>query len=120
MFACIEGGLGNDPQKVADALARLEDTSLQRQAAPTLVEGWAKKDPAAAAAWVLTLPEGKTRMLALDRIGPAWVPDVTALDAGLPVYADPRSGLSVFTSEFLARRGYCCDSGCRHCPFIAD
>ncbi len=44
----------------------------------------------------------------------------TALDAGLPVYADPRSGLSVFTSEFLARRGYCCDSGCRHCPFIAD
>ncbi len=42
----------------------------------------------------------------------------TALDNGLPVYADPRSGLSVFTSEFLARRGYCCDSGCRHCPFI--
>lgn len=44
----------------------------------------------------------------------------TALDAGLPVYADPHSGLSVFTSEFLARRGYCCDSGCRHCPFTVD
>jgi hypothetical protein len=41
-----------------------------------------------------------------------------ALEHGLPVYTDPRSGLSVFTSEFLAQRGYCCDSGCRHCPFI--
>ena len=44
----------------------------------------------------------------------------TALDDGLPVYADPQSGLSVFTSEFLARRGFCCESGCRHCPFILD
>jgi hypothetical protein len=34
-----------------------------------------------------------------------------------PSYADPTSGLSVFTAEFLARRGYCCGSGCRHCPF---
>ena len=23
-----------------------------------------------------------------------------------------------FTAEFLASRGYCCESGCRHCPFI--
>ncbi len=44
----------------------------------------------------------------------------TALHGGLPVYADPTSGLSVFTSEFLARRGFCCDSGCRHCPFVVD
>ncbi len=43
-----------------------------------------------------------------------------ALDDGLPVYADPHSGLSVFTSEFLARRGFCCESGCRHCPFVLD
>lgn len=43
-----------------------------------------------------------------------------ALDAVLPVYTDPTSGLSVFTSAFLARRGYCCESGCRHCPFIVD
>jgi hypothetical protein len=40
-----------------------------------------------------------------------------ALVRNLPVYADPASGLSVFTAEFLARRGYCCDNGCRHCPF---
>jgi len=41
-----------------------------------------------------------------------------ALDDGLPVYADPTSGFSVFTAEFLARRGTCCDSGCRHCPYV--
>ncbi len=41
-----------------------------------------------------------------------------AVDAGLPVYSDPRSGLSVFTASFLARRGYCCSSGCRHCPYV--
>ena len=23
----------------------------------------------------------------------------------------------VFTADFLLRRGYCCQSGCRHCPY---
>ena len=23
----------------------------------------------------------------------------------------------VFTADFLRRRGYCCESGCRHCPY---
>jgi hypothetical protein len=23
----------------------------------------------------------------------------------------------VFTARYLLARGYCCDSGCRHCPF---
>jgi hypothetical protein len=23
----------------------------------------------------------------------------------------------VFTAEFLLKRGYCCQSGCRHCPY---
>jgi hypothetical protein len=23
----------------------------------------------------------------------------------------------VFTAAFLRRRGYCCESGCRHCPW---
>ncbi|MEP6297119.1 MAG: DUF5522 domain-containing protein [Ilumatobacter sp.] len=41
-----------------------------------------------------------------------------AVDANLPTYADPLSGFSVFTAAFLARRGYCCESGCRHCPFV--
>ena len=34
-----------------------------------------------------------------------------------PTYRDPLSGYSVFTAAFLAGRGYCCASGCRHCPY---
>ena len=41
-----------------------------------------------------------------------------ALRRGEPVYADPVSGFSVFTAQFLATRGYCCESGCRHCPYV--
>ncbi|MDQ2938798.1 MAG: DUF5522 domain-containing protein [Acidobacteriota bacterium] len=26
-------------------------------------------------------------------------------------------GLMVFTGAFLRRRGHCCKSGCRHCPY---
>jgi len=26
-------------------------------------------------------------------------------------------GLMVFTADFHLRRGYCCDHGCRHCPY---
>ena len=40
------------------------------------------------------------------------------MERNAPVYADPVSGLSVFTAAFLASRGYCCESGCRHCPYI--
>jgi hypothetical protein len=43
-----------------------------------------------------------------------------AVAAGLPVYRDPVTGLSVFTAAFLAERGTCCDSGCRHCPFAVE
>jgi hypothetical protein len=25
--------------------------------------------------------------------------------------------LMVFTAHFLLRRGYCCENGCRHCPY---
>jgi hypothetical protein len=27
------------------------------------------------------------------------------------------NGLVVFTEAFHRKRGYCCGSGCRHCPF---
>jgi hypothetical protein len=27
------------------------------------------------------------------------------------------AGLIVFTAGYHRRRGYCCDSGCRHCPY---
>ena len=26
-------------------------------------------------------------------------------------------GLLVFTSGYLLERGYCCGSGCKHCPY---
>jgi len=26
-------------------------------------------------------------------------------------------GKMVFTAAFLLKRGYCCESGCRHCPY---
>lgn len=29
-------------------------------------------------------------------------------------------GLMVLTESFLRRRGYCCDNGCRHCPYPKD
>lgn len=28
--------------------------------------------------------------------------------------------LTVLTEQFHRRRGYCCGSDCRHCPFDAD
>jgi len=42
-----------------------------------------------------------------------------ALAAGCDTYDDPRTGLTVLTAACLARRGSCCDSGCRHCPYLA-
>ena len=44
----------------------------------------------------------------------------TAVAAGVPTYVDPASGFSVFTAVFLERRSYCCESGCRHCPYVDD
>jgi hypothetical protein len=32
-------------------------------------------------------------------------------------YMDPASGLLVFTASHHLKRGYCCGSGCRHCPY---
>ena len=33
-------------------------------------------------------------------------------------YQDPATGLWVMTAVHLWERGYCCYSGCRHCPWI--
>lgn len=40
-----------------------------------------------------------------------------AVRAGQSTYTDPATGYSVFTAPALAARGYCCGSGCRHCPY---
>jgi hypothetical protein len=34
---------------------------------------------------------------------------------GVDYYVD--NGLFVFTAAYLRERGYCCTSGCRHCPY---
>ncbi len=32
-------------------------------------------------------------------------------------YYMSEEGYIVFTEQYLSRRGYCCESGCRHCPY---
>lgn len=34
-------------------------------------------------------------------------------------YIDPR-GFLVFTEAYHLKRGYCCKSGCKHCPYGYD
>ena len=34
---------------------------------------------------------------------------------GIDYYTE--NGFTVFTAVFLRKRGYCCQSGCRHCPY---
>jgi len=34
---------------------------------------------------------------------------------GVDYYVE--NGLFVFTAQYLKERGYCCTSGCRHCPY---
>jgi hypothetical protein len=43
-----------------------------------------------------------------------------AVRAGEPLYRDPVSGLMVLTVATHLARGTCCESGCRHCPFMND
>ncbi|BCJ73163.1 hypothetical protein CS0771_27070 [Catellatospora sp. IY07-71] len=41
-----------------------------------------------------------------------------ALRDGTPGYLDPATGLFVLSAAFLAKRGFCCTRGCRHCPYV--
>ncbi len=42
----------------------------------------------------------------------------TALKEDRSGYLDPATGLFVLSAAFLSSRGYCCDNGCRHCPYV--
>ena len=44
--------------------------------------------------------------------------ELPALVEGRDYYLE--RGYVVFTADFLLRRGYCCESGCRHCPYGED
>ncbi len=41
--------------------------------------------------------------------------DPEALKEGKDFYYE--DGKMVFTADYLFDRGYCCESGCRHCPY---
>jgi len=41
--------------------------------------------------------------------------DKSKLIAGQDYYSE--GAAIVFTASFLLRRGYCCESDCRHCPY---
>ncbi len=40
-----------------------------------------------------------------------------AMAEGKMCYLDPVLGYSVFTAAYHLERGFCCESGCRHCPY---
>jgi len=42
----------------------------------------------------------------------------TELQENLDYYIE--NGLYVFTAAYHLRRGYCCGSRCRHCPYPAE
>jgi hypothetical protein len=42
-----------------------------------------------------------------------------AMVSGDDGYVDPASGLFVFTAAWLADRGSCCETECRHCPYVS-
>lgn len=35
-------------------------------------------------------------------------------------YIDPTTGLFVLTAWYLRQRGFCCGTGCRHCPYSLE
>lgn len=41
-----------------------------------------------------------------------------AIAEGRDGYLDPATGLFVMTARYLEARGDCCDSACRHCPWV--
>jgi len=43
-----------------------------------------------------------------------------AVEKGQRHYIDPDNGYLVFTELEHKDRGYCCESGCRHCPYSDD
>ncbi len=55
----------------------------------------------------------------------AWLDDdVVPVEVRNEQLADADAAVTLLTdrvdAEFLAARSYCCDSGCRHCPYVLD
>lgn len=45
-------------------------------------------------------------------------PTMKNLTEGVDFYRE--GGWVVYTAEYHLKRGYCCHSGCRHCPYGYD
>lgn len=55
------------------------------------------------------------------QLSPAWeAAHSAAVDRGEMFYEDPDTGLMVMTELVHRKRGRCCGSGCRHCPFAHE
>ena len=69
------------------------------------------------ASWInpMTLRDERTKTNELDENAEPRTREEAELHEGLDYYLE--NGLLVFTSAFLRGRGYCCESGCRHCPY---
>lgn len=42
------------------------------------------------------------------------------LKEGEDYYIDPESGNLTFTAAYLKKCGFCCERGCRHCPYRSE
>lgn len=49
----------------------------------------------------------------------SWQNSENKLIEGEDYYLSPE-GYKVFTEKYHLKRGYCCKSGCRHCPYGYD
>ncbi len=45
------------------------------------------------------------------------LPVLPKLEEGKDYYFD-ENGLMVFTEAYHLKRGFCCGSGCKHCPYL--
>lgn len=65
--------------------------------------------------WTLDFGQNKSECSMNDEPTEGTKEPDAELQEGLDYYLE--NGLLVFTAVFLLRRGYCCESGCRHCPY---
>jgi hypothetical protein len=97
---------------LADGVCRCPDECL---VTPT---GWCEHG---LASWYLVLAEPSDRAPRVDPNRADYAQIVAAhqlaMSRGEEGYLDPSTGLFVLTARYLRERGYCCEQGCRHCPY---
>lgn len=73
--------------------------------------------PARGEAWARVTPRTSPRVTDRRPVQGFTELHAEACAEGRLSYVDPETGYSVFTELALERRGVCCGSGCRHCPY---